>query len=92
MTLAEYRLRTDARNRALRTFLQGLVADVLAALVLLLLPVFTSANGWGDFEWSILGFLVVKTVVVTGLSYVMRTYLDRSVVPTPLPPGDPDAG
>lgn len=83
------RLAADARNRALRTFLQGLAADVLAALVLLLLPVFTSANGWGDFEWQILGFLGFKTVVVTGLSYVMRTYLDRSAIPTPLPPADP---
>ena len=82
-------LANDARNRAYRTFLQGLGADVLAALVLLLLPVFTTANGWGDFEWQVLGFLVVKTVVVTGLSYVMRQYLDGSALPTPLPPADP---
>lgn len=80
---------TDARNRALRTFVQGLATDVLAALVLLLLPVVTAAEGWGDFEWSVLGFLVAKTVVVTALSYVMRQYLDRSGVPTPLPPADP---
>lgn len=80
---------TDAQNRALRTFLQGLGADVIAALVLLLLPVFTSANGWGDFEWQVLGFLVCKTVAVTALSYVMRQYLDPSRIPTPLPPADP---
>ena len=83
-------LRTnDARNRALRTFLQGLGTDVTAALILLLLPVFTSANGWGDFEWQVLGFLVAKTVAVTALSYVMRQYLDASRLPTPLPPSDP---
>ncbi len=79
----------DARNRALRTFLQGLGFDVLGALVLLLLPLFTDAQGWGDFDWKLLGFLVIKTVVVTGFSYLMRTVLDRSVVPTPLPPADP---
>lgn len=87
-------LTNDARNRALRTFLQGLGTDVAAALILLLLPAFTNANGWGDFEWQVLGFLVVKTVAVTALSYVMRQYLDGSVVPTPLPPanpGEPDA-
>lgn len=87
-------LTNDARNRALRTFLQGLGTDVAAALILLLLPAFTNANGWGDFEWQVLGFLVVKTVAVTALSYVMRQYLDGSAIPTPLPPanpGEPDA-
>lgn len=79
-------LTADSRNRALRTFIQGLAFDVAAALILLLLPVFTSANGWGDFEWTAIGFLVAKTVVVTGLSYVMRQYLDGSRVPTPVPP------
>lgn len=82
-------LAADARNRALRTFLQGIGADVLAAVILLVLPVFTSAQGWQDIDWKILGFLLAKTVVVTGLSYVMRTYLDRSAIPTPLPPSDP---
>lgn len=89
MTLAEYRLRNDARNRALRTFLQGLAADLVAALILLLLPIVTAATGWGDFEWQVLGFLVAKTGVVTLFSYVMRTWLDRSALPTPLPPSDP---
>lgn len=80
---------TDARNRALRTFVQGLATDVLAAVVLLLLPIVTAAEGWGDFEWNIIGFLLAKTVVVTGLSYVMRQHLDPSAVPSPLPPADP---
>lgn len=89
MTLTEYRLRNDARNRALRTCLQALAYDLVAALILLLLPIVTAANGWGDFEWQVLGFLVAKTAVVTVFSYVMRTWLDRSAVPTPLPPSDP---
>jgi hypothetical protein len=79
-------LATDSRNRAYRTLLQGLATDVAAALILLLLPVVTNANGWGDFEWRVLGFLVCKTVSVTILSYVMRQYLDRSAFPTPAPP------
>lgn len=81
-------LAADARNRALRTFLQGLAADVAAAAVLLVLPVFTNASGWQDIDWKILGFLLAKTVVVTGLSYLMRTVLDRSRFPTPTPPSD----
>lgn len=89
MTISTLRLKTDARNRALRTFLQGLGFDILGAVVLLLLPLFTNADGWGDFDWKLLGFLLVKTIVVTGFSYLMRTVLDRSAVPTPLPPADP---
>lgn len=80
----------DARNRALRAFLQNIAFDIGAALVLVLLPVFSAANGWGDFEWALLGFTLVKTVVVTALSYLMRTVFDRtklvpnSVTPPPM--------
>ncbi len=84
-------LTTDARNRALRTFLQGLASDVLAAVILLVLPVFTNAQGWQDVDWKILGFLLAKTVVVTALSYVMRTWLDKrpdALLP-PVNPGAP---
>lgn len=79
---------TDARNRALRTFLQGLAIDLMAACVLLLLPLFTAAQDWSDIDWRILGFLLAKTVSVTGMSYVMRVFLDPSRLPTPLPPAD----
>ena len=82
------RTNADARNRALRTFFQGLAADVLAAVVLVLLPTFTNANGWGDFEWGVLGFLLAKTAVVTALSYLMRTWLDKRT-DVLLPPADP---
>lgn len=82
----------DAKNRALRTFAQGLAADVLAAVILLVLPVFSNAQGWQDIDWKVLGFLLAKTVVVTGLSFVMRQYLDKSTdafLP-PADPGEPD--
>ena len=75
----------DARNRALRTFVQGLAVDVLVALALVVTTVFSSAQGWDDIEWSIVGFLVAKTVAVTAASYVMRLFLDGSGVPTPEP-------
>lgn len=87
-------LRTnDARNRALRTFVQGLASDVIAAVVLLVLPVFTSATGWQNIDWKILSFLIAKTIVVTGLSYVMRQYIDKKtdVLLPPEDPGEPDA-
>lgn len=82
-------VRADAQNRAMRTFLQGLATDVVTAIIMLLLPVLTHANGWDDFEWSVMGFLLLKTVLITAMSYAMRQWLDRSPFPTPLPPADP---
>lgn len=71
----------DARNRALRTAVQGIAFDVLAALALLLYPIISDADGWGDFQWKVLGFLVVKTAAVAALSYAMRTWLGTKFPP-----------
>lgn len=62
----------DARNRAWRTLLQNLAFDIGAAVVLVLYTAFITAQSWGDVEWGLLGFTLVKTFVVTGLSYLMR--------------------
>lgn len=78
----------DARNRALRTFLQGVGYAVLAAAVMVLLPVFTSAKSWADFNWSVIAFALAQAVGMAVLSYVMRKVLDPSRIPTPTPPGD----
>ena len=86
-------LRRDARNRALRSFLQGLAIDLAVAIALVLSAAFGDANGWSDFEWQLLGFTAAKTVVQTGTAYLMRRFLDSSRVRTPLPPaeaGEPD--
>lgn len=82
-------LTIDARNRAVRSFLQGLGFAVLTAVVMVLYPVFTSAHGWGDFDWSLLAFSLVQAVGTAVLSYLMRKVLDPSGIPTPLPPADP---
>lgn len=82
-------LKIDAKNRALRTFLVGLATDVLGAVVLLLTPLITSANSWSDLDWKLMGFLLAKTAVSTAFSYLLRTVLDPSKFPTPLPPADP---
>jgi hypothetical protein len=79
-------LTADAKNRALRTFLVNLATDVLSAVVLLLTPIVSNATGWQDIDWKITGFLLAKTVVASAFSYLMRTVLDKSVIPTPLPP------
>lgn len=65
-------LDAQARSRAWRTLVQNLAFDVGAAVVLVLYTAFVSATSWGDVQWSLLAFTIVKTVVVTGLSYLMK--------------------
>lgn len=84
--LGKASLTQDAGNRALRTFLVNLATDVAVALVLVLVTAFQKANGWGDFEWSVLAFSLGKTAVTTAGSYILRRFLDGSALPTPLPP------
>lgn len=88
MTATTY-LERDARNRALRTFLVALAVDVSLALALVLVNAFSDATSWGDVQWSVLGFLLLKTAVTSAGAYVLRRKLDRSTVPTPLPPIPP---
>lgn len=65
-------IKADAKNRAWRTLIQNLAFDVGAAVALVLYMAFDSAQGWSDIQWGILGFTLVKTVVVSALSYLMR--------------------
>jgi hypothetical protein len=78
---------TDAQNRALRTFLQGIAIDVLAGVSIAVHGLLTSTD---PFSWALLGALVLKSAGVAATSYVMRRWLDPSGFPTPLPP--PTAG
>ena len=76
----------DAKNRALRTFLQSLAVDVLVAVCLVLYNVFSNSTNWDSLDWKIIGFSLAKTVVVSITSFIMRRFLDQSSMPTPLPP------
>lgn len=81
--------RADARNRAVRTLLQGLGFSVASALVVSLLAAVTTAASWGELGATLIGFSFFQSVAVAGLSWLMRTYFDQSKMPTPLPPADP---
>lgn len=87
--MTNHRRKADAGNRTLRTFLQGLGFTVLAAVVMVVYPVLSGAHGWGDMHWSLLGFSLVQAAGMAVFAYLMRTVLDPSRVPTPLPPADP---
>lgn len=69
--------RPDARNRALRTFLQGLLLDVAAATVVVLLATFSTIE-WTGAYWLAVAGLVGKTVLMATVSY-----LARRLVPPP---------
>jgi hypothetical protein len=82
-------LTADAKNRALRTFVQSLTLDVVIAIIAVLIPLLQNANSFGDFEWSIIAFSLIKTAALTAFSFIMRRFLDPSPIPTPTPPEHP---
>ncbi len=61
----------DARNRALRTFVQGLGIDLLAAVCIVLLPAVSSIE-WTSAYWLALGASVARSLVQALVSYVAR--------------------
>lgn len=81
-------LKRDARNRALRTFIQGLFIDLLVAAAV---TTWAIVNKNPDFTWAILGTAVGKSLLTTAAAYIMRLKLDPSAIPTPLPPDPPGA-
>lgn len=78
-------LQRDARNRALRTFVVGLVIDLAVAVALLA----QEAAGQPDADFRILAASLLRTLVQTTAAYVLRRFADGSRLPTPLPPADP---
>jgi len=65
--------RDDARNRAYRTFVQGLLVDVAAGVVLAVGPALAGEHfAWSAPYWTAIGLLAAKTAVQTGVSYVGR--------------------
>lgn len=63
----------DAKNRAFRTLVQGLLYDVGAAVVLVLYDATQSSDfAFEKTYWMTVGGLVAKSAVVSGVAYVMR--------------------
>lgn len=79
-------LTSDARNRALRTLIQSLAADVGIAVLVALSAWWSASPDLSTREaWIGVAVLAGKTAITTALSYLMRRYADGSI-PTPLPP------
>lgn len=81
-------LANDARNRGVRTLLQGAAWDVAIAIATALLLWLPDADLSSRDAWIVLATAVAKTVLTAIASYVMRAKLDGSL-PTPLPPANP---
>lgn len=63
----------DARNRAARTFAQGLLTDVVGAVVLAVGPALAGSDfTWSRAYWTAVGGLAAKTVVMSAVSYIAR--------------------
>lgn len=64
----------DAKDRAWRTFLQGMGIDVAIAVTLVLAIAFTDIK-WTAEYWTALGLSVGRTLLQTCVSYVMRVFV-----------------
>lgn len=62
----------DARNRALRTFVQGFGIDVAAGAVTALAIGIAGGIEWTRLYWVALGLAVGKSIVQAGVSYLAR--------------------
>lgn len=74
----------DAKSRSWRTFLQGLVIDLAAALVVILGTITSIDPPLDKAAWIAVGAMAVKTLIQAGLSYIMRI----RITPTIRTPGD----
>ena len=62
----------DARNRAFRTFIQGLGIDIAVGIATVLLVWLPEADITDWQAWTILAVAVAKTLIQTVAAYVMR--------------------
>jgi len=72
----------DARTRAFRTLVQGLLADVIAAVLLVVVPAVNGSDfAWSGGFWLTLLALAGKSALTAGLSYIARQVLPPSNLP-----------
>jgi hypothetical protein len=75
----------DARNRAARSFIQGMLVDITVALVVAVAPLILGQGfTWEARWWAAVGLLAAKSVVQSAVSY-----LARKLVPPPSAPPEP---
>lgn len=76
-TSGDLTVQRDARNRAWRTFLQGLGIDIGTGLLVTLASAFNMIE-WSWAFWAALGLLLAKTLLQSLVASIMRR-----VIPPP---------
>lgn len=72
--------RADARNRAWRTFMQGLLVDVTAAVTLAVGPALTGSDfAWSRTYWATLAALAAKTALTSAVAYLARRIIPPAI-------------
>lgn len=65
----------DARNRAFRTWVQGLALDVAAGACVALAAAVAGGIDWTHTYWVALGLAVAKSTVQAAVSYLARKFV-----------------
>lgn len=79
---------TDARSRALRTFVQGLAYTIIAALVVSVTAAVTTSASWAQFGATLVGFAFFQSVATAVLSWLMRSWFPPPSNDDPAPGQD----
>lgn len=88
--LAQQRLKADATNRGVRTFVQGFYIDLAVTIAMFILANVSALDITDRAAVITVALSFVKTILTAFASYVVRMYGDKSNLPTgPAPPEDP---
>ena len=68
----------DAKSRSWRTLVQGLIVDVIAAVVIVL-GMLTELDPFVKESWILIGALLVKSVLSAIISYFMRLKVQPTI-------------
>lgn len=68
-------IESDARNRAFRTWIQGLALDVAAGAAVALAAAIAGGIEWTRVYWVTLGLVVAKSCVQAVVSYFARKFV-----------------
>ncbi len=71
MTTPRHAVTDDAKDRSVRTVLQGLAIDVSVAVVLVLAVAFTTIE-WTQTYWVARGLSLGRTILQAVVAYFMR--------------------
>lgn len=82
MTHPTPHVEADARNRALRTVVQGLGIDLIAAVAVALSVAVAGGIEWTRAYWIALGLAVAKSLITAAVSYLARRAVPPATAPT----------